>query len=77
MSIPYQDATSGEKALAELQRTLEKFGCVAFGTMVDAERGVTIVQFRWHGQTVSLEASWKGYAAAWLRAQPWNAWRSA
>jgi len=72
-SLPYEDAT-GKTALAELQAALEKFGCQSFGTMIDAERGVTMVQFRWRNRNVSLEASWKGYAAAWLRTHPykWN-----
>src|SRR3990172_5640408 len=60
--LPYETATSGDKALIELQRTLAKFGCQSFGTMTDAERGVTIVQFKWRNRQVSLRASWKGYA---------------
>jgi hypothetical protein len=71
MTLPYETATSGDKALAELQRTLGKFGCQSFGTMIDAEKGCTMVQFKWRGRTVSLEASWKGYAVAWQRAHPW------
>jgi hypothetical protein len=72
--LPYEGASSGEKALGEIQRTLEKFGCQSFGTMIDAERGVTIVQFKHRGRQVSLEASWKGYAAAWLKAHPFNSY---
>ena len=62
--IPYATSTSGDRALQQLSRALAKFGCQSFGTMVDLEKGVTIVQFRWANRTVSLEASWKGYAAA-------------
>lgn len=72
MSIPYATATSGDKALMELQRTLGKFGCQSFGTMTDAEKGETIVQFRWRNRDVSLRASWKGYAAAWLKDNPYS-----
>lgn len=72
MSIPYASATSGDKALMELQRTLGKFGCQSFGTMTDAEKGETIVQFRWRNRDVSLRASWKGYAAAWLKDNPYR-----
>jgi hypothetical protein len=72
MSIPYATATAGDKALMELQRALSKFGCQSFGTMTDAENGKTIVQFRWHGREISLEASWKGYAAAWLKEHPYS-----
>ena len=73
-SLPYEHATSGDKALAELQRVLGKFGCQSFGTMTDAERGVTIIQFKHRNRQVSLEASWKGYAQAWIKAHPLNAW---
>ena len=72
MSIPYATATSGDKALMELQRILGKFGCQSFGTMTDAEKGETIVQFRWHNRDVSLRASWKGYAVAWLKDNPYR-----
>lgn len=72
MSLPYETATAGDKALIELQRTLAKFGCQSFGTMTDAERGVTIVQFKWRNRHVSLEASWKGYAQTWLKEHPWR-----
>ena len=68
--LPYETATSGDKALIELQRTLAKFGCQSFGTMTDAENGETIVQFKWRNRVVSLRASWKGYANAILKAHP-------
>lgn len=72
MKIPYQDAKSGEGALTELQTILAKFGCGTFGTMTDQENGKTIVQFRWREKNVSLEASWKGYAVAWVKANPYT-----
>lgn len=71
-NLPYEDATAGDRALVELQRVLEKFGCASFGTMIDAERGCTIVQFKWRGRQISLEANWKGYAAAWQKAHPYK-----
>jgi hypothetical protein len=74
MGIPYEDATAGDKALVELQRTLAKFGCQSFGTATDAEKGITIVHFKWRDRNVALHASWKGYAASWLKAHPWT-WR--
>lgn len=70
--LPYSTASSGNKALLELQRILNKFGCQSFGTMVDAERGETIVQFRWRSREVSLRASWKGYAESWLKDNPYK-----
>jgi hypothetical protein len=72
MPLPYATATAGDRALAELQKILSGFGCQRFGTMTDQVRGVTIVQFTWQTRTVSLEASWKGYAVAWLKAHPYT-----
>jgi len=71
-SLPYESATAGDKALVECQRILAKFGCQSFGTMIDAERGCTIVQFKWRDRHISLEASWKGYAAAWMKIHPYT-----
>ena len=67
MSIPYETATAGDRAIAEMQKTLAAFGCQSFGTMVDQERQVMIVAFKWRDRQVHLEASWKGYAAALLK----------
>ena len=72
MSLPYESARAGEGALQEIQKILAKFGCQSFGTMINVEKGVTIVQFTWHNRTVSLEASWKGYATAWMKEHPWS-----
>lgn len=74
MSIPYETATSGEKALSDLQKALAKFGCQSFGTMTDAEEGCTIVQFKHRGRAVHLKANWKGYATAYLKHHPLTSW---
>ena len=74
MSIPYSTATAGDKALLQLQRDLAKFGCQSFGTAIDAEKGCTIVSFKWRERVVSLEASWKGYAAALLKGRKFSSW---
>ena len=71
-SLPYATAKIGNKALLELQRILNNFGCQSFGTMTDSEKGETIVQFRWLTREVSLRASWKGYAARWLKEYPYK-----
>src|SRR5688500_2012858 len=71
-SIPYEDARGGDNALAEIGKILAKFGCQSFGHMTDAENGKTIVQFKWRDQQISLEARWKGYAAAWLKEHPYT-----
>lgn len=71
-SIPYENTTAGDQALVAAQKILSTFGCQAFGTMIDNERGCTIVQFKWRGRQISLEASWRGYANAWLKAHPYS-----
>lgn len=58
--------------MAEMEKILSGFGCQGYGTYTSEERGSCTVQFEWRGQRVSLEASWKGYAAAWLRAHPYG-----
>jgi hypothetical protein len=67
MSLPYETATAGDRALVELQRMLAKFGCSSFATGTDIERGVTVVTFKHRDRVVQLEASWRGYAQALLR----------
>ncbi len=71
-SLPYENAVSGQSALLELQKILDRFGCSQFGTMQDVETGETILQFKHRGKTVMLKASWRGYAAAWLKSHPYS-----
>lgn len=72
MALPYERASSGDKAMAEIQRILQQFGCNKLGHMIDFEAGILLVQFEWKGQQVSFPASFKGYASAWLKENPWN-----
>lgn len=72
MALPYESATSGEKAIGEIQNILQGFGCVKFGSMMDFSTGELLVQFEYRGRHVSVKASAKGYAAAWLRQNPFT-----
>jgi hypothetical protein len=72
MSLPYENATSGTRALDDTQKILTQFGCSRFGTMTDNEKGEILVQFTYRGRDVSVRASVKGYAAAWLKEHPYN-----
>ena len=71
-TLPYSGATSGDRALGEIQKLLRAFGCSRFGSMIDDERGELLVQFEYRGMPVSVKASVHGYAAAWLKANPWS-----
>ncbi len=72
MPLPYESSTSGERALGEIQKLLRGFGCNKFGSMIDDAEGIVLVQFERHGVPVSVKASIKGYAAAWLREHPYT-----
>jgi len=70
MGLPYENATSGDKALGEIQKLLRGFGCNKFGSMVDDEEQSLTVQFEYRAKMVSVKASFSGYAAAWLKEHP-------
>lgn len=72
MPLPYENVTSGDRAVADMQKILRAFGCSKFGTMMDDEEGVLIVQFEHNKRPVSVKASVKGYAAAWLKHHPYT-----
>lgn len=70
MTLPYENATTGKAAVADMQKLLRGFGASSFGVMEDFDRGEVIVQFTWRERRISIKANVKGYAAAWLRAHP-------
>lgn len=72
MPLPYENATSGAGALDDIAKVLTRFGCARFGTMTDNEKGELIVQFTYRGRDVSVTASYRGYAAAWLKEHPYS-----
>jgi len=74
MNLPYQTATSGVKAMADVEKILKRFGCQKFGHMMDYEHGELLVQFEKNGLPISVKASINGYAAAWLKEHPYNSW---
>lgn len=76
MPLPYENSTSGERALGEIQKLLRGFGCTKFGSMIDDAEGTVLVQFEYRGRPVSVKASTKGYAAAWLREHPVNIFKA-
>jgi hypothetical protein len=55
-----------------MQKILRAFGAASFGVMEDFQAGEVIVQFQWRERRVTIKASAKGYAAAWLRHHPWS-----
>lgn len=72
MSLPYSNSTSGRSAMDDIRKTIQAFGCSKFAPMEDFEAGKVIIQFEYRGRMVQVEASAKGYAAAWLRQNPYS-----
>lgn len=77
MTVPYASATTGTKARAEIVKLLQAFGCESVGFMDDfAEHSVLLV-FKHRGRQVQLRASARGWAALYLKENPWSSQRRA
>lgn len=72
MGLPYENATSGNNAINEIQKMLRGFGCNKFGTGEDFATGELFVQFEHRDRMVMLKANARGYAAAWLKQHPYG-----
>lgn len=72
MALPYSSSTSGRSAMDEIRKIIQGFGCSKFAPMEDFLEGKVIIQFEFRGRAVQVEASAKGYAAAWLRENPYS-----
>lgn len=72
MALPYQNATSGVNARAETVKILRGFKCEKVGFMDEFSTGTVILAFVWRGRQVQLQASGKGWAAAFLKENPYH-----
>jgi hypothetical protein len=75
--MPYENATSGQAARAEITKTLQRFGCDSVGFMDEFHDRVVLLAFTHRGRNVQLRASAKGWAAAWLKDNPYTSRRRA
>jgi hypothetical protein len=69
---PYAKATSNMRAREETRKLLLHFGCQSVGFMDDASRGDVLLAFEHRGQNVQIRVSAKGWAAEWLRKNPYG-----
>ncbi len=72
MTVPYESATSGSKAREEITKMLRAFGCESVGFMDDFESKTVLLAFRHRGRPVQLKASANGWAALYLKENPWS-----
>lgn len=70
--MPYEHATSGMGAREEITRLLRRLGCESVGFMDDFDRQEVILAFSHQGRDVQLRASARGWAALWLKANPYG-----
>lgn len=73
--IPYQGATSGASARNEVTKVLRRFGCESVGFMDDFDKHEVLLAFTHRGRPVQLRASAKGWAAMYLKENPWTSRR--
>ena len=72
MTTPYAAATSDMRAREEIKKILTRFGCETIGFMDDNVKHEVLLAFTHRGRQVQLRASAKGWAALWLRENPWT-----
>ncbi len=71
-TLPYENSTAGARALGEIQKLLQGFGCASFGSMLNWETGELVLQFEHKGRRISIAASFRGYAATYLKYHPYS-----
>jgi hypothetical protein len=74
-STPYASATSGAAARDEITKLLRRFGCESVGFMDDFEKFEILLAFHHRGRQMQLRASAKGWAAMFLKENPWSSRR--
>lgn len=75
MSVPYATAKSGHAARGEITKILQNFGCESVGFMDEFEDKSVRLAFVYRGKNIQLKASGKGWAAMYLKAEPWTSRR--
>jgi hypothetical protein len=71
-SVPYASATSGAAARDEITKLLRRFGCESVGFMDDFDKHEILLAFMHRGRSMQLRASAKGWAAMYLKENPYT-----
>jgi len=72
MATPYAGATTGGAARDEITKLLRRFGCESVGFMDDFDNHEILLAFKHRGRSMQLRASAKGWAAMYLKENPWT-----
>lgn len=72
MTVPYASASAGGLARDEIIKVLRRFGCESIGFMDDFEKQELLLAFKHRGRAIQLRASAKGWAAIYLKENPWS-----
>lgn len=70
-AVPYASANA-QSARAEITRILKNFGCESIGFMDDFTDHSVLLAFKHRGRAIQLRASAKGWAALFLKQNPWS-----
>lgn len=76
MTVPYATAGSAT-ARDEITKILRRFGCESVGFMDDFQEYSVLLAFTHRGRPCQLKASAKGWAAMYLKENPWTDRRKA
>lgn len=71
-SVPYASASSDMKAREEVGKILRRFGCESIGWMDNLQQHEVLLAFTHRGRAVQLRASAKGWAALYLKENPYS-----
>jgi hypothetical protein len=64
-SLPYANATSGNRAREETLKILRRLGCEKHGFMDDDANHEVVLYFEHRGRKVRMPVSVKGWAQMW------------
>jgi hypothetical protein len=72
MSLPYEHATSGRRAIDDIKKILNRFGVDQIAEGTDYRTHTVVISFSHKDRRVKVEASAQGWCDTWLKANPYS-----
>ena len=72
MSLPYEHATSGRRAIDDIKKILNRFGVDQIAEGQDFRTHTIVISFSHKDRRVKVEASAQGWCDAYIRANPYS-----